>query len=180
MAELGYVGLGVMGSAIVRRLLGAGHTVAVWNRSREKAEPLLEAGAVWADSPRAAAERSDVVFTMVTNTAAVQAVCEGPDGILAGLGAGNVPITTRVGARKSSRAVPWRRNSGFENMRDRSPPDHRTICSLEPAGRVLRMTIGTPDRASGRHAVRAPSSWRRSLRPFSATGVPTQTSRRSG
>ena len=51
MAELGFVGLGVMGSAIVRRLLAAGHDVTVWNRTREKAEPLLEAGARWADSP---------------------------------------------------------------------------------------------------------------------------------
>src|SRR5207237_8755852 len=85
MAELGYVGLGVMGSAITRRLLDAGHAVTVWNRTREKAEPLLDAGAAWAESPRAVAERSDTVFTMVTNTAAVRAVTEGADGILAGL-----------------------------------------------------------------------------------------------
>jgi 3-hydroxyisobutyrate dehydrogenase-like beta-hydroxyacid dehydrogenase len=85
MAELGYVGLGVMGSSVVRRLLDAGHAVTVWNRTREKAEPLLEAGAHWADSPRAVAERSEIVFTMVTNTAAVQAVTGGDDGILAGL-----------------------------------------------------------------------------------------------
>ena len=85
MAELGYVGLGVMGSGVVRRLLAAGHTVTVWNRTREKAAPLLDAGARWADSPRDAAKRSEIVFTMVTNTAAVRAVTEGPDGILAGL-----------------------------------------------------------------------------------------------
>ena len=74
MPELGYVGLGVMGSAISRRLLDAGHTLTVWNRTREKAEPLLEAGARWAASPREVAERSEIVFTMVTNTEAVQAV----------------------------------------------------------------------------------------------------------
>jgi 3-hydroxyisobutyrate dehydrogenase-like beta-hydroxyacid dehydrogenase len=85
MAEVGYVGLGVMGSSVVRRLLAAGHDVTVWNRTREKAEPLLEAGAHWAASPREVAERSDLVFTMVTNTAAVRAVTGGPDGIIAGL-----------------------------------------------------------------------------------------------
>src|SRR4051794_41653679 len=82
MAELGYVGLGVMGSSVVRRLLGAGHTVHVWNRTREKAEPLLQAGAQWADRPREVAERSEIVFTMVTNTAAGQA----------GIGGGNRPL----------------------------------------------------------------------------------------
>ncbi|MGH2935258.1 MAG: NAD(P)-dependent oxidoreductase [Gaiellaceae bacterium] len=92
MAELGYVGLGVMGRSIVRRLLDAGHEVTVWNRTRDKAEPLLAAGARWADSPRAAAEAGELVFTMVTNTAAVQAVTEGPDGILAGLGPGKVYV----------------------------------------------------------------------------------------
>jgi 3-hydroxyisobutyrate dehydrogenase len=92
MAELGYVGLGVMGRSIVRRLLDAGHDVTVWNRTRDKAEPLLEAGARWADSPRAAAEAGELVFTMVTNTAAVQAVTEGADGILAGLGPGKTYV----------------------------------------------------------------------------------------
>src|SRR4029078_6561121 len=90
MAELVFVGLGTMGGGVVRRLLAVGHAVTVWNRTREKAEALLEPGARWADSPRSVAERSDIVFTMVTNTAAVQAVTEGPDGILAGLGAGQV------------------------------------------------------------------------------------------
>lgn len=105
MADLGYVGLGVMGSAVTRRLLDAGHTVSVWNRTPEKAEPLLEAGAHWADSPRAVAERSDVVFTMVTNTAAVQAVTDGPDGILAGLGPGKVYIDMSTASPANTRAL---------------------------------------------------------------------------
>ena len=105
MADLGYVGLGVMGSAITRRLLDAGHTVSVWNRTPEKAEPLLEAGARWADTPRAVAERSDVVFTMVTNTAAVQAVTDGPDGILAGLGPGKVYIDMSTASPANTRAL---------------------------------------------------------------------------
>jgi len=103
MAELGYVGLGVMGSGVVRRLLAAGHTVTVWNRTREKAAPLLDAGARWADSPRDAAERSEIVFTMVTNTAAVRAVTEGPDGILAGLERGKVYVDMSTASPANTR-----------------------------------------------------------------------------
>ncbi len=105
MTDLGYVGLGVMGSAITRRLLDAGHSVTVWNRTREKAEPLLAAGAQWADSPREVAERSEIVFTMVTNTEAVKAVTEGPDGILAGLGDGKVYVDMSTASPANTRAL---------------------------------------------------------------------------
>jgi 3-hydroxyisobutyrate dehydrogenase len=105
MAELGYVGLGVMGSSVVRRLLLAGHDVAVWNRTRGKADPLLEAGATWAESPRALAERSEIVFTMVTSTAAVQAVVEGPDGILAGLGDGKIYVDMSTASPANTREL---------------------------------------------------------------------------
>ena len=105
MAELGFVGLGTMGGGVVRRLLAAGHAVTVWNRTREKAEPLLEAGASWADTLRSVAERSEIVFTMVTNTAAVQAVTEGPDGILAGLGPGKVYVDMSTASPANTRAV---------------------------------------------------------------------------
>src|SRR3954469_9809300 len=105
MAELGYVGLGVMGSSVVRRLLAAGHTVHVWNRTREKAEPLLEVGAQWADSPREVAERAEIVFTMVTNTAAVRAVFEGEDGILAGLTPGKIYVDMSTASPANTRAL---------------------------------------------------------------------------
>jgi 3-hydroxyisobutyrate dehydrogenase-like beta-hydroxyacid dehydrogenase len=105
MADLGYVGLGVMGSSVTRRLLAAGHTVTVWNRTRAKAEPLLEAGAQWADSPREVAERSEIVFTMVTNTDAVQAVTDGPDGILAGLESGKVYVDMSTASPANTRAL---------------------------------------------------------------------------
>jgi len=105
MAELGFVGLGVMGSAVTGRRLEAGHTVHVWNRTREKAEPLLEAGALWADSPRQVAERAEIVFTMVTNTAAVRAVFEGEDGILAGLTPGKIYIDMSTASPANSRSL---------------------------------------------------------------------------
>ena len=103
MAEVGYVGLGVMGSAIVRRLLAAEHDITVWNRTREKAEPLLATGARWAGSPREVAEQSEVVFTMVTNTAAVRAVTEGPDGIIAGLAPGKVYVDMSTASPANTR-----------------------------------------------------------------------------
>ena len=105
MAELGFVGLGVMGSGVARRLLDAGHTVTVWNRTRAKADPLLDAGANWASSPREVAERSEIVFTMVTNTAAVQAVTEGSDGILAGLAPGKVYVDMSTASPATTRAL---------------------------------------------------------------------------
>ena len=105
MAELGYVGLGVMGQAIVRRLLDAGHDVTVWNRTREKAEPLLAAGARWADSPREVAERSEIVFTMVTNTAAVRAVTDGENGILAALGPGKIYVDMSTASPANTREL---------------------------------------------------------------------------
>jgi 3-hydroxyisobutyrate dehydrogenase-like beta-hydroxyacid dehydrogenase len=90
--SLGFVGLGVMGGGIARRLLDSGYPVTGWNRTKEKARPLLDAGLGWGDSPREVAARSDVVFTMVTDTAAIGAVTDGPDGILAGLGPGKVYV----------------------------------------------------------------------------------------
>jgi 3-hydroxyisobutyrate dehydrogenase-like beta-hydroxyacid dehydrogenase len=83
--NVGFIGLGDMGHAIVPRLLSGGHRVAGWNRTREKAEPLLRLGMHWANSPRELAAQSDLVFTIVTDQDAVQAVALGENGIIAGL-----------------------------------------------------------------------------------------------
>jgi 3-hydroxyisobutyrate dehydrogenase-like beta-hydroxyacid dehydrogenase len=92
MAKLGFIGLGVMGSQMVSRLLAKGHVVTGYNRTRAKAQWLVEKGMQWGDSPRAVARASDYTFAMVTNSDAIQAVAEGPDGLLAGLGAGKIFI----------------------------------------------------------------------------------------
>jgi len=83
--KIGFIGLGDMGQAIVPRLLAAGHTVTGWNRTKEKAEPLFKLGMLWANSPREAARDSEIVFSIVIDSAAVQSVALGEDGIIAGL-----------------------------------------------------------------------------------------------
>jgi 3-hydroxyisobutyrate dehydrogenase-like beta-hydroxyacid dehydrogenase len=98
VAEVGFVGLGVMGGGVARRLLAAGHEVHGWNRTPEKAAPLVDLGLVLEDSARAVAERGDVVFSMVTNVAALRAVAEGEDGIIAGLGPGKVWVDMTTAA----------------------------------------------------------------------------------
>jgi len=148
VAELGYIGLGVMGTAIVRRLLDAGHTVHVWNRTRQKAEPLLEAGAVWVDSPREAAEQSEIVFTMVTNTAAVQAVTDGDDGILAGLGptsegGGKIYVDMSTASPANTRALAERVEERGAQMLD--APVSGTSITVEQ-GKASLM-VGGPDDA---------------------------------
>src|SRR6202790_2742282 len=105
MAKLGFIGLGVMGSQMVNRLLSKGHTVTGYNRTRAKAEWLVEKGMQWADSPRAVASASDYTFAMVTNAAAIQAITEGPDGLLAGLSAGKIFIDMSTVSPAVSRAL---------------------------------------------------------------------------
>src|SRR5215469_13916309 len=90
--QIGFVGLGAMGALIVPRLMAAGHAVTGWNRSRDKAKPLIEAGMAWADTPRAAAADAEIVFSIVTDAKAVRAVALGADGIVAGLRKGGIYI----------------------------------------------------------------------------------------
>ena len=85
---LGFVGLGEMGGRMVKRLLDAGYPVVGYNRTRAKARWLIDRGMRFAESPRAAAQAADVLFSMVSDTRALEAVAQGPDGILAGLRAG--------------------------------------------------------------------------------------------
>jgi 3-hydroxyisobutyrate dehydrogenase-like beta-hydroxyacid dehydrogenase len=105
MANLGFVGLGVMGSRMVKRLLDAGHTVTGYNRTKSKAQWLLDAGMKWGETPAAVARNADFIFTMVTNTEALKAVTSGPDGILAGLGRGKVYIDMSTVSPAASRTL---------------------------------------------------------------------------
>jgi 3-hydroxyisobutyrate dehydrogenase-like beta-hydroxyacid dehydrogenase len=105
MAKLGFVGLGLMGSQMVNRLLEKGHTITGYNRTRAKAQWLIEKGMKWADSPRAVAAASDITFAMVTNAAAISAITDGPDGIIAGLAAGKFFIDMSTVSPEVSRAT---------------------------------------------------------------------------
>jgi len=105
MAEIGFVGLGVMGSRITRRLLAAGHTVIGHNRTRAKADWLIAEGMAWAASPRAVAEVAEVTFSMVTGTAALEAITRGPDGVVAGLGPGKVYLDMSTASPKASQEL---------------------------------------------------------------------------
>jgi len=103
--DIGFVGLGVMGRGIVPRLLAAGHRVTGWNRTRDKASALVKAGMAFAETPRAVAEVSEVVLSIVTDGAAVREVALGPDGILAGLKHGGIYADMSTIAPEASRGV---------------------------------------------------------------------------
>ena len=86
--KIGFIGLGMMGSGMAANLQKAGHELVVHDLRRASAEPYLAKGAVWADSPRAVAEQSELVFTSLPGPPEVEAVALGPNGLLAGMSAG--------------------------------------------------------------------------------------------
>ncbi len=141
MATLGFVGLGAMGGRVTKRLLDAGHTVVGYNRTRARAQWLLDVGLRWGESPRAVAQAADVTFSMVTNTAALEAVVEGPDGILAGLGAGKVYVDMSTISPAKSRAVAEQVAARGARMLD--APVSGSVVTLEE-GRLSMMVGGDP------------------------------------
>ncbi len=88
--RVGFIGLGDMGQGIVPRLLAAGHEVTGWNRTQGKAAPLLAIGMEWADTPRNVAATSEIVLSIVTDSAAVAAIALGDEGVLAGIRADGI------------------------------------------------------------------------------------------
>jgi len=90
MTAIGFVGLGAMGSRIAGRLLTAGHEVYGTNRTAARAASLVERGLAWRETPREVAEVASIVFSMVTDDAALEAITSGADGLLAGLSAGKI------------------------------------------------------------------------------------------
>jgi 3-hydroxyisobutyrate dehydrogenase-like beta-hydroxyacid dehydrogenase len=91
---LGFIGLGMMGLPMAKRLSKAGSQFAVFNRTKSKAESLLAEGALWCDTPSGVASSSDIVFSMVSNPDALRDIALGPDGVLAGLKPGGIHIDT--------------------------------------------------------------------------------------
>src|SRR5947199_599360 len=90
--RVGFIGTGVMGQSMCRHIITAGYATTVYSRTKGKSQPLLDAGAAWADSPKAVAERSDVVFAIVGFPSDVREVFLGPNGALAGAKAGTILV----------------------------------------------------------------------------------------
>jgi len=105
MANLGFIGLGVMGGNMVERLLSKGHSVAGYNRTRSKAQPLIDKGMKWARSPQEAATAAEIVLAMVTNSTALDEIANGPDGLLSGMSAGKVFVDMSTVSPDVSRAL---------------------------------------------------------------------------
>jgi 3-hydroxyisobutyrate dehydrogenase-like beta-hydroxyacid dehydrogenase len=142
MANLGFVGLGVMGSEMVLRLLEKGHSLTGYNRTRSKAARLLDRGMKWAGSPREVAAASDFTFSMVTNSAALETIVEGPDGILAGLSPGKVLIDMSTVSPEFSRCVAAKVRTKGADMVD--APVSGSVITLQE-GKLSVMVGGRKD-----------------------------------
>jgi 3-hydroxyisobutyrate dehydrogenase-like beta-hydroxyacid dehydrogenase len=141
MAHLGFIGLGVMGSRMVKRLLDAGHTVTGYNRTRSKAQWLLEQGMQWGTTPRAVAEATEIVFSMVAHTAALRAIADGSDGVLAGLRADTLLIDMSTVSPAASRALATQVAAKGAQMLD--APVSGSVITLEQ-GKLSIMVGGEP------------------------------------
>jgi len=139
MANLGFVGLGVMGGRMVNRLLDKGHTVTGYNRTKSKAQWLIDRGMQWADSPRAVAATADFTLSMVTNSAALSEIAEGDNGILAGLSSGKVWIDMSTVSPEISKGLAERvRKKGAEML---DAPVSGSVITLEQ-GKLAVMVGG--------------------------------------
>jgi 3-hydroxyisobutyrate dehydrogenase-like beta-hydroxyacid dehydrogenase len=143
MANLGYIGLGVMGGRMADRLLTKGHTVTGYNRTRAKAQWLIDRGVVWAESPRAVAAAADVTFVMVANSVALESVANGPDGFVAGLGPGKIVVDMSTVSPVLSRKIAGKVRDKGAAMVD--APVSGSVSTLE-AGKLSIMVGG--DRAT--------------------------------
>jgi len=108
MSRIGFVGLGAMGSRLAGRLLAAGHQVYGTNRTAAKAAPLIARGLTWCETPREVARSAEVVFSMVTDDAALATVACSRDGILAGLTPGKVWVDMSTVSPHAARALAGR------------------------------------------------------------------------
>lgn len=142
MAKLGFVGLGVMGSRMVKRLLDAGHHVTGYNRTKPKARWLLDAGMEWADTPRQVVESSDISLSMVTNTEALHSIAEGPDGLLSGLSADKIHVDMSTVSPAYSRELAQHVTEKGAAMLD--APVSGSVVTLEE-GKLSLMVGGDPD-----------------------------------
>jgi len=138
MANLGYVGLGVMGGRMAARLIGKGHTVTGYNRTRSKAQWLIDKTMRWGGTPREVMESSDVTFAMVTDSTALDAIAYGPDGLLAAITPGKVLVDMSTVSPATSRALAEQVRSQGGQMLD--CPVSGSVLTLEQG--KLTMMVG--------------------------------------
>jgi 3-hydroxyisobutyrate dehydrogenase-like beta-hydroxyacid dehydrogenase len=139
MANLGYIGLGAMGGRMADRLMSKGHSVTGYNRTKSKGQWLVDKGMTWADSPKDVAATADVVFIMVMDHNALNAVVDGPDGLLAGIAAGKTVVDMSTVSPATSRAVAEKVKARGAQMVD--CPVSGSISTLE-AGKLTMMVGG--------------------------------------
>jgi 3-hydroxyisobutyrate dehydrogenase-like beta-hydroxyacid dehydrogenase len=142
MANLGFIGLGVMGGQMVDRLVNHGHTVTGYNRTKKKAQWLIDKGMKFADTPRGVCEAADMTFVMVTNSAALEHVANGSDGILAGLSAGKVLIDMSTVSPAVSKALAEKVRAKSADMVD--APVSGSVITLQQ-GKLSVMVGGTKE-----------------------------------
>src|SRR5437016_3405455 len=142
MTTIGFVGLGSMGAPLAGRLL-PGNVVQGTNRTKAKANALIEQGMTWRDTPREAAVGAQVVFSMVTDDAALAAITSGPDGILAGLWPGAIYVDMSTVSPQASRELARRVHWAGATMID--APVSGSVPAAETG--TLAIMAGGPDDA---------------------------------
>jgi 3-hydroxyisobutyrate dehydrogenase-like beta-hydroxyacid dehydrogenase len=139
VANLGFVGLGVMGSLMAQRLLEKGHSLTGYNRTRSKAQPLIDKGMKFAETPRAVAQAADVIFSSVTNSVVLTSIVDGPDGILAGLSRGKLFVDMSTVGVATSRAIAAKVREKGADMLD--APVSGSVATLK-VGRMSLIVAG--------------------------------------
>ena len=138
MANLGFVGLGVMGSRVADRLLAAGHSVTGYNRTQAKAQWLIDKGLKWAESPREVAAAAEITFSMVSNSQALEDIAYGPPGVIAGLTAGKLWVDMSTVSPSVNRSLTARAREKGADMLD--SPVSGSVITLEQG--KLTMMVG--------------------------------------
>jgi 3-hydroxyisobutyrate dehydrogenase-like beta-hydroxyacid dehydrogenase len=105
MQNIGFIGLGIMGTPMAKNLVKAGFRLTVWNRTAEKCTPLTEMGATQVASPRQVVETADITIAMLADPAAAEAVCRGEEGVVAGIRPGKGYVDMSTVAPETSQAV---------------------------------------------------------------------------
>ena len=142
MERIGFIGIGLMGQHMAAHLLSAGYRLTIWNRTKEKTDKLITDGATWADSPKAVAAVSDVVITMVTDSAASEAVICGEHGVLEGAHEGLTIIDMGSIAPEMSRSIADRTKAKGVPMLDAPVTGNPKVAK---AGKLGIMVGGSED-----------------------------------